>query len=206
MEHEQGKEVEIDLRRDLLQRGLRRGKARDRLLFFASAFLVAGRPLHHRQDDVLLVWSQVDEVVAELGAASLIQLFDAFQILAADDLDALSPGLGALSLEPHEPAAIRPGIDVVDPGEVAIEKVDGAGFAGAWLMVGGNDASHRGFDGAPLEVVEESRLCLVHGVCRHRYVSRLPLASRGPSSSFGTGSIKGTTGLARYPLVRGMPR
>jgi hypothetical protein len=67
-------------------------------------------------------------------------------------------------------------------------------------MVGRDDASHRGFDGVPLKVVEESRLSLACSIADHGF-SRLQLALRVPPQCGRFGCKMRTSGSMRSLFV-----
>jgi hypothetical protein len=79
-----------------------------------------------REGAVLFAGIQVDERLAIGIPAAPIEVRDAFDVRGAQDVDPLLPGLGASSADRLEAAAVRLGVDAVDPGQVAIEEVDGA--------------------------------------------------------------------------------
>src|SRR3954447_21267562 len=147
---QQREEVEVDLDAGLLQRGLD-GRPRGNRL---GGLQLAATGFHPGQNLVLLGLGQVGEGGTEVVPAAPVQLVDPVPVLVADDVQPLLPGVGAAALQGLEAAAVRLGVDVIEPGQVPVEEINGTGLAGTWGVVGGDDAGHRGLDGRALVRVE----------------------------------------------------
>jgi hypothetical protein len=190
---QQRQEVQLHFHAGLLQRRLHGGESRPALCLGQVLVNLPRGQLQLGEDPILLLAGQVGEVRGEEGAAASVELLDAVDVLVAQDVQALLPGLGPPAVELLEPAAVGLGVDVIEAGQVPVEEVDRARFPRAGPVVGRDDARHRRRHRLPLVRVEES-------VCRHAGTSTqvwlraesmtacVRTAARHPSANVGSPS------------------
>ena len=128
-----GEEAQRDFDTGLLQRWLHGRETHDGLRGVHRCLLTGA--FDGREDAILLVGIQFDERLAMRIPAAPIEVRNAVDIRGAQDVYPLLPGLRASSAERLESAAVRLGVDPVDPGQVAVQEVDGARSAAPGVSV-----------------------------------------------------------------------
>src|SRR5205085_11736496 len=95
--------------------------------------------LHLPKHLVLLRWRQLTKRHAEEIARPAVHICNARYILSPQAIDSLAPGFRYLALQAHKAAAVRPGIDVVQTGQVAVQEPHGPCLSGAGIVIRGYD-------------------------------------------------------------------
>src|ERR1700733_2905107 len=115
----------------------------------------------------------------EFGAECLpgerVERCDPVDVGLAQDLDALPPRVSLLADEGLEAAAVRLGVDELDPRKVTVDEINRAGLSRPWFMIGGDDTRHGGLYRRPLVRVEES--LVAHSLASSAAVSVCALKS-----------------------------